>query len=178
MGTSLTTDYVEVVMERPIIEQVITNLGLTNETYESLSGKISVSNPSNTRLLRITVTSTDPQLAKKIADEMADVSREFIAEKMDQSAPSITHYGYSDGEQTSPNVRKNTALGVLLGAILSMVIIVISYIVNDTIVTADDVEKKLGLTVLGSIPLDEEEFDGRSKVKHAGKKSKGKKASK
>jgi hypothetical protein len=59
-----------------------------------------------------------------------------------------------------------------------MVIIVVSYIVNDTIVTADDVEKKLGLTVLGSIPLDEEEFDGRGKVKHSKKKSKGKKASK
>jgi capsular polysaccharide biosynthesis protein len=178
MGTSLTTDYVEVVTERPIIEQVITNLGLTNETYESLLKKISVSNPTDTRLLRITVTNTDPELAKKIADEMADVSREFIAEKMDQSAPSITHYGYSDGEQTSPHVVKNTALGILLGAVLAMAIIVISYITNDTIVTADDVEKKLGMTVLGSIPLDEEEFDGSGKGKHGRKKSKGKRVSK
>jgi capsular polysaccharide biosynthesis protein len=172
MGASLTSDYVEVVVERPIIEQVITNLGLTNETYESLSENISVSNPSDTRLLRITVTDTDPVRAKTIADEMANVSREFIAEKMDQSAPSITHYGYSDGEKTSPHVMKNTVIGALLGAILAMAIIVISYLTNDTIVTADDIEKKLGMTLLGSIPLDEEEYDGGKRKGHGSEKNK------
>jgi capsular polysaccharide biosynthesis protein len=169
MGASLTSDYVEVVMERPIIEQVITNLGLANETYESLSGNISVTNPSDTRLLRITVTDTDPVRAKNIADEMADVARAFIAEKMDQSAPSITHYGYSDGEKTSPHVTKNTVIGALLGALIAMAIVVVSYLLNDTIVTADDIEKKLGMTLLGSIPLDEEEYDGGKKGKGSDK---------
>jgi capsular polysaccharide biosynthesis protein len=172
MGASLTSDYVEVVMERPIIEQVITNLKLTNETYESLSKNIRVSNPTDTRLLRITVTDTDPERAKSIADEMADVSRGFIAEKMDQSAPSVTHYGYSDGEKTSPDNAKNTVIGALFGAILAMAIITVSYLTNDTIVTADDVEKKLGMTVLGSIPMDEEEYDGGRK---RSKSKKGKK---
>jgi capsular polysaccharide biosynthesis protein len=171
MGASLTSDYVEVVMERPIIEQVITNLGLTTETYESLSSKIEVSNPSDTRLLRITVTDTNPERAKTIADEMADVSRMFIAEKMDQSAPSITHYGYADGEKTSPHVMKNTVIGALLGAILAMAIVVISYLTNDTIVTADDIEKKLGMTMLGSIPLDEEEYDGGKRKGKSGDKN-------
>jgi capsular polysaccharide biosynthesis protein len=124
---------------------------------------ISVSNPSSTRLLRITVTDTDRDRAKLIADEMADVARAFIAEKMDQSAPSVTHYGYSDGSKVSPNITKNTVIGALAGAAVAIAIIVISFLTNDTIVTSDDIEKKLGMTLLGTIPLDEEEYDGGKK---------------
>lgn len=94
MGSSLTNDYVEVVTSRPIIEQVIQNMGLTDETYESLKDKVSIDNPANTRLLKITVRDPQADVAKAIADELADVSKSFISIKMDQAAPTVTQYGY------------------------------------------------------------------------------------
>lgn len=165
MGSSLTNDYVEVVTSRPIIEQVIQNLGLTDETYESLKDKVSIDNPANTRLLKITVRDPQADVAKAIADELADVSKSFISIKMDQAAPTVTQYGYDDGEPVTPNTVKNTVLGALIGAVLAIGVVIVSYLLNDTIMTTDDIEKKLGMTVLASIPMDEAEFDGKKSKK-------------
>lgn len=163
-GANLTNDYMVVVKGRPVLEQVIINLNL-DETYQSLSGKVTLENPTNSRILRITVRDENPQMAKKIADEIAKVSAAFIAAKMDQDAPSTIQYGYSDGQPVSPNILKNTAIGVLLGGFLAVAIIVIAYLFNDTIMSAEDVEKKLGLNVLGTLPLDETEDDGEKNAK-------------
>lgn len=162
-GTSLTNDYMVVVKGRPVLEQVIVNLKL-DETYGSLSDKVELDNPTNSRVLRIMVRDENPQMAKKIADEIAKVSAAFIAEKMDQDAPSTIQYGYSDGNPVSPNIPKNTVIGALLGAVLAIAVIVISYLFNDTIMNAEDVEKKLGLNVLGTLPLEDTEYDGEHKT--------------
>lgn len=160
IGSNLTNDYIVVVKDRPVLEQVINNLGL-KENYAELLSKVSLNNPSNSRILQITVTDEDPYRAKAIADEIANVSAGFIADKMKQDRPSVISYGYADGDAVSPNVLMNTVLGAAIGAFLAMAIVIISYLLNDTIMTADDIERKLGLNVLGTLPLEEEEYDGR-----------------
>lgn len=162
-STNLTNDYKVVVTGRPVLEQVIENLKLEDETYGSLSGRVAVNNPSNSRILEITVTDPDPAMAKKIADEIADVSGAFISEKMDQDAPSVLQYGYVATSAVSPNTMMNTVLGAAIGAFLAIAIVIISYLMNDTIMTAEDIERKLGMHVLGTLPLEETEYDGKKK---------------
>ena len=161
-GTSLTNDYMVVVKDRPVLDQVIQNLGL-NENYAALASKVQLNNPTNSRILEITVTDPNPERAKVIADEIADVSSAFIAEKMQQDPPTIEQYGYADGAPVSPNIIKNTAIGVMVGAMFAMAIIVISYLFNDTVILPEDIEKKIGLNVLGTLPLEEVEYDGEKK---------------
>ena len=110
--------------------------------------------------MKITVRDADPEMAKTITDEIAEVSAAYIAEKMDQDPPNIIQYGYSDNEQVSPNVAKNTMIGALLGFLLAAGVIIVSYIINDTIINPDDLEKKLGIHVLATLPHDAEEDDG------------------
>ena len=158
-GTSLTNDYLVVVKGRPVLEQVISNLVL-EDTYKSLYDRVDLNNPSNSRLLEITVTDEDPQMAKVIADEIAQVSSAFIAAKMDQDPPTIIQNGYADGAPVSPSIMKNTLLGGIAGGMFAVGIVVIAYLLNDTIIGPEDIEKKLGMNVLGSLPLEESEDDG------------------
>ena len=110
-------------------------------------------------------------MAKQIADEMANVSSAYIAEKMDQDPPRTIQNGYADGEPVSPSVGKNTVIGAFLGMLLAMAIVIVLYLMNDSVMTPEDLEKKVGLHVLGSLPLeDEAEYDGES----SRKKRKGK----
>lgn len=177
MGTNLTNDYIVVVKGRPVLEQVIANLGL-EETYASLSEKVSISNPSNSRILQITVTDELPQRAKSIADEIANVGSAFIAEKMQHDAPTILQYGYADGEPVSPNKTMNTLLGGVIGIVLAVAVVVITYLMNDTVMSTDDIERKLGLNVLGTLPLEEAEYDGRKRKKKPTRKAEGSTADK
>lgn len=153
MGSNLTNDYIVVVKGRPVLDQVIANLGL-NTTYEFLEKKVEIDNPTNSRILQITVTDENPEQAKIIADEIAKVSSAYISEKMDQDPPNIIQYGYSDDEPVSPSVPKWTLCGALGGLALAVAIVVITYMFNDTITTSEDVEKKLGLNLLGTLPLE------------------------
>ena len=171
MGSSLTNDYIVIVKGRPVLDQVIANLEL-NETYKSLYGKISLENPSNSRVLKITVTDADPNIAKAIADEVAEVASAYIAEKMEQDPPNIIQKGYADGQPVSPNIIKNTVLGAMAGFVLSMAIIVLANLFNDTIATPEDVEKKIGLNVLGTLPLEESEDDDYIQKKRRKKRRK------
>lgn len=172
-GSNLTNDYMVVTVSRPVLDQVIENLDL-DMGYAGLKGMISLNNPSNSRIIEITVTDTDQDRAEAIANEVAQVVSEFIADKMDQIPPTTIEYGSADGKPVSPNKMKNTALGIVLGAFLAMAIVVISYLLNDTIMTAEDVEKKLGMVVLASLPLEEEE--GRKKNSKKKKSNKKKNA--
>lgn len=158
-STNLTNDYKEVIGSRPVLDQVIENLGL-DMTYGELAGILTFTNPSNSRILEITATHPDPEAAKAIVDEVADVAAQYIAEKMDQDPPSVLQYGYVATGPVSPSIMKNTVIGAAAGAFLAIAIVVITYLLNDTIMTPDDMERKVGLNVLASLPFDEEEDDG------------------
>ncbi len=164
MGTSLTQDYMVVINSRPVIEKVIDNLGL-DMSYEQLRGNVSVTNPTNTRFLEITVNSTDAYLAKKIVDELADVSAQRMAEVMETQAPNVMDYGQISASPSSPSVVKNSIIGAMIGFIISAGIIIIIHLMNDSIKTSEDVEKYLGINTLGLVPLGE----GVSKRKTHGK---------
>jgi len=159
IGTNLATDYMEVIDGRPILDEVIDNLNLEMD-YKELKEIITFVNPTSSRIIEITVTHPDPEVAKAIADEVADVAAEYIKVKMNQDKPSVLQYGYVAADKVSPSVGKNTILGALIGAFLAIAIIVITYLMNDTIMTPDDMEKKVGINVLASLPFDEEEDDG------------------
>ena len=71
MGTSLTQDYKELITSRTVVEQVIENLGL-NYTYEDMVEQISIDNPNNTRIIKITVRDNVPEDAKLIVAKIQD----------------------------------------------------------------------------------------------------------
>ncbi|MDK2808973.1 MAG: protein tyrosine kinase modulator [Clostridiales bacterium] len=164
MGTSLTQDYMELIKSRPVVETVIKNLKL-DTTYEDMLGKIEISNPSNTRILKLTIEDNDPRLAKEIADEFADVSIERISKIMDTDKPNIVEEGHIAEDPASPNTKKNAVIGALLGFVLCAGVIVVLHLLDDTIRSSDDMEKYLGLNTLAAIPMGKEEYDGRKHKK-------------
>ncbi len=152
-STSLSKDYVEIVTSPSVLEQVIADLGL-NLTTSQLDGKVSATVVTDTRMIRIGVTDKDPILAKKIADSIANVSSDKICKVMNiENMVSIIDEGSMPVTPSSPNVARNTIIAALLGLVVSCAIIIIVNITNDTIKTADDVEKYLGVSVLAVIPV-------------------------
>lgn len=163
IGEALTADYSVIIKSRPVLEEVIMNLGL-NTTYKQLSNLISVSSPSDTRMLRITVTAGDPQTAARIVNELDEVCIWRIQELVSSVVPQIVEEGVEEPNKVSPSNTKNALLGGFAGAFIIIAIYVLKMIFNDTIKTDEDIEKYIGLPVLSEIPL---ERGGRSvKKKH------------
>lgn len=153
VGANLTNDYMVVIKGRPVLEQVIENLGL-EMNYDTLNNKVSVKNETNTRILTISVRDRDIKMAKVIADEIANVSSSFISEKMDQDPPTILQYGYTDTRRVNRGPNSYALIGAFLGFVISAGIVVLLYLLNDKIMTPEDLEKRTGLNTLATLPLE------------------------
>lgn len=153
IGTALTDDYIQVFHMWEVQEKVISNLDLPY-TYNQLDGMLSVTNASNTRMLEITVTSESAQEAADIANEYAEVVRDYIAKKMATDKPSIMSTALVPTVPVSPNKTKSILLGALLGFVVSAGVIVVITLLDDTYKTAEDIKKYTGLVTMAVIPLE------------------------
>lgn len=152
IGNYLASDYKEVFNNWHVHEKVIQNLNL-DYTYEELGDMIEISNPSDTRILYISVTSADPVEAQTLANEYAKVAREFITEKMETREPSMFEEALLPYEPDSPSLTKNTFIGLFLGLVASCGFFVVQFLLDDRIRTSDDIERLTGLITLGMMPI-------------------------
>lgn len=166
-STQLTKDYAELIQSRTVLEGVIAQLNL-DMTYKEMLNKVSVETSSDSRIVSISVTDEDPYTASEIANAVRDMVAEHIQSVMDIEAVNVVDTANIPNEKASPSLAKNGVIGGLLGVIIAMAAVIIIYLTNDTIKVEEDVERYLGLSVLGSIPFSEKE--SRSKKKKSRKR--------
>lgn len=161
MGTQLTQDYKELIGSRPVMQEVINSLGL-DITYKQLAAKLKLENPKDTRILYLTVTDPDPYMAKAIVDGIAAAASDYIGEIMEMTPPKLIEDGMVATVKTSPNVKKNAAIGGLVMLFLACGLITLTVIMNDTIRTEEDAIKYLDLPVLAVVPERKDSKEERS----------------
>lgn len=165
MGTQLTKDYAELINSRYVLETVIEQLSLSEIEYKELLKKVSVNTPTDTRIVSITVTDTDPQQAQDIANCIREVAGAHIQNVMDIDAVNVVEEANFPTIKAGPSVVKWTAAGGVLGAFLVCAVILIHYLLDDTIKSSEDVEKYLGLSTLALIPITPDENESRQRSK-------------
>ncbi len=167
IGSQLTLDYKEIVTSRPVLQDVVDSLGL-DMTYQDLRKNLSIDNPSNTRILNLTVTDTDPVRAKLIVDEVARTSADYIADIMELTPPKIIETGEVPDKKSYPSNSRNAILGALVGFVIVCGFICLQVILNDSVQNEEDVQRYLGLSVLATVPqrLHEEAEDKEAMAKN------------
>ena len=151
LGSQLTNDYEILISSRPVLQQTVEELNL-DISYKRLRSMITISNPNDSRMLIISTMQPDPELAKSVVDTVAQISSEYIAEKMEVTAPKIIEEGEVPINQSSPSLLRNTAIGGMLGILAAVFLICVAVILNDSIQTEDDIERYLQLPVLAVVP--------------------------
>ncbi len=172
-GSLLIKDFEILVTSRPIMEQVIHNLDLNLEQAQLVS-KVTVFIPEETRILEITVRDENPFLAKKLADEIADVSAEQMISVMDIEKVNVVERGRIPLTPTEDNFSRNIMLGGILGLGAAVGLIVLFFLSNDHIKSNEDIENHLGIIPLAEIPLEEDILNTRkvrAELKRAYKKA-------
>ena len=168
LANNITKDFKEMIKSRTVVERVIQELNL-NESYGSLSGRISVSNATDTRVVGISVKDADPKKAQLLANAIRDVAAEHIREVMDLEAVNVVDEANLPTSPSEPSKKKYTLIGVLIGVVICAGVLILRFYLDDSIKSSDDIEKYLGLSTLASIPVFESEEDAKKKKKKARK---------
>lgn len=171
VGTSLTLDYEQLILSYPVLSKVSDSLSL-NYTMKDLQSMIAIENPSDTRILNITVTSTDPKEAMNIANKVMDFSIDYLPDTMSSNAPNVAERARIADQKTGPSYTKYTMIGAVIGLLLSCGVIIARYLMDDTIHSAEDMEKYFGVAPLSVIPENESLDDGAEETSQKRKRKK------
>lgn len=147
----LVSDYAVLISGENVTNEVIQQLGL-HMTTSQLRKKISVSAIDSTRILQIEVVDTDPKRAADIANCIREISSRQIKEIMDVDAVNLVYEAQVPQKRSGPSVMKNSFWAMFFGCMLTLGGLLITYAADDSLRTEEDVERYLGLTVLGVIP--------------------------
>lgn len=155
-SNSLVSTYIFILKSRTTLEDVIAKAGLSYD-YEELSGMITTEALSGTAAFTVTVESESPAEAELIANTIAQLLPDRIAEIVDGSSVRIVDYAIIPAHRSSPNYIKNTAIGVLLGGFLAAGIVTVRFINDESryevIHSADELREIYpDITVMALIP--------------------------
>lgn len=151
INSKLVGTYSEIIKSSRIMQEVINDLSL-DYTIDELKKIVTVTNISATELIKISVNTRDPSLSSNIANKIANQFSQEISEiyeiqnitVIDKATPALVPYNI--------NILKQVGLYLAVGLVLSLIIIFVMYYFDNKIKSIEEVEQKLGLPILGSIP--------------------------
>lgn len=182
-SNSLVNTYIFILKSRTTLEEVIAKAGLPYSS-SALSEMISAESVTNTAAFNVTVTSDSPTEAELIANTIAQILPDRIAEIVDGSSVRIVDYAIVPAHRSSPSFTRNTVIGFLAGALLAVAIFTVKFLIderNDVLIHSADELRSIypDITVLALIPdmrLSEKKgyyyssYYGEGKDKDSGKK--------
>lgn len=148
---NLIDTYAVVIKSNIVLNKVIDKLDL-DMTYNQLRKIVDVASVDSTQIMSITVTDEDPKLAGKIAETIADIAPEIIVDKVEAGSCKTVSDVEIGTDPIFPQTTKYTALAAVAGIVVVCAILVVNHLLRNYIVDDEDVQKKLGLPVLGLIP--------------------------
>lgn len=152
LGSYLASDYQEVFMTHEVTNAVISNLNLSY-TYEEMQDMLTITNPSGTRILHITIKLTDPEEAAKIANEFLEVASQYVADVMITDRPTVLSTALVPDEPIGPSTIMNTMIGAMIGIVLPCAYLVIVFLLDDKVKSGDDITKVTGMPILAEVPV-------------------------
>ena len=160
LGTDITASqmlvdtYIIIIKSNTVLNEVCEKLeeqGIEGYDAESLAKKIDASATNETEIFGVTVRDTNPKHTYMIANIIADVAPPIIKDFVEASSVKVIDYA-KEGKRVSPNIQRNTILGLLIGLILSCGFVVLREMFDMRIKTEDDLTKMFELPILGIIP--------------------------
>lgn len=148
---NLISTYAVIIKGNTVLNEVIDELNL-DMTYAELYDMVDVADVDATQIMKVTVTDTDAKRAGKIVQTIADIVPDVLVEKVEAGSCKTVSDVAINPNKVFPQTKKYVVLAGLLGAVLVCGVLVLAHLLHDTVVDDEDIQKKLGLPVLGLIP--------------------------
>lgn len=148
---NLVDTYAIIIKSNKVLNQVIDRLGLAM-SFEDLYEIVSVNDINNTQVMKIAAQCSDPKLAARIVETISEIAPAIVADAVEAGSCKVVSDVYTKPSPVSPNVLRNTAASAAAALVLACAAVVLRELLNDYIISDVDLEKKLGISVLGVIP--------------------------
>ena len=150
-GSYLVKDYREIILSQDVLEKAATDLQLELPP-KGLASKIKVTVPADTRIVSISVTDRAPEEASRIANSLREVAAQKIISVTRVSDVTTLEEARPATSPSSPNIRRNTMIGFLAGAVVMIVTVLLIELLDTRVKRPEDVEDVMQIALLGVVP--------------------------
>lgn len=150
-GSYLVKDYREIILSQDVLEKVVTEQNLKFDA-KALAKKIQVTVPADTRIVSISVKDGNPEEASRIANGLREVAAQKIISVTKVSDVTTLEEARPALSPSSPNIRRNTILGVGAGAGIVILLAISVEVLDDRVRRPEDIEEVMHISLLGVIP--------------------------
>ncbi|MBQ9746547.1 MAG: hypothetical protein IJW21_06960 [Clostridia bacterium] len=151
VASKMVSDCTHFLKSHKVLDSVITDLNLDIK-HSDLAAKISTNNPTDTRFLEVTVKASTPEEAKVIVDAICDIGSFEINETLGINQVNLYEHGILNQNAVNKTSLTTYILVALVAAVLVYGIFFVMFMLDDSVWTDDEIDKYLGLSVLGDIP--------------------------
>ena len=156
MYQKLLQTYAETIKTNEVIQAAIKNTN-TNLTVEEVKKSLTVTPISDTQILQIKYQNKNPQVAKKILGNITDEFIILAKELVPNGNVRVIEAVQLPENPVAPNKKMNIAIAFLLGLMVSVGLVFLLEYIDNTFKSKENLEKELGIPVIGLIPSFEEE---------------------
>ena len=143
--------YSEIITSRAVLGKTISQLGL-DISYKKLASCVTVTNITNTQIIKVDVLYKDPKTAREICDTIPAVFDQEIQRIMKVSGVEVIDKAIVSNSPVKPNKAKNVILASAFGVLLGICIAIVQSLMDTKIKTSSDIKEHLDIPVLGIIP--------------------------
>lgn len=148
---SLATTYSKILESNSVLNAVLSDLN-SSLTRKELAQMVDVAVVTNTQLLEVVITSTDPSFACKVAESFASVAPAEIVRITKAGGVEVLDHPEVATEKASPRTAFDTVIAVVVGAIIAAVVIILKSLSDTTVYLPEDINNLVGVAVIGQIP--------------------------
>lgn len=150
-GSYLVKDYREIILSQDVLEKVTSNLKL-DLSPKDLASKVKVTVPVDTRIVSISVNDRVPEEASRIANSLREVAAEKIISITRVSDVTTLEEARPATAPSSPNIRRNTIIGLLGGTVFTVIVVLIVELLDTRVKRPEDIEDVMQIALLGVVP--------------------------
>lgn len=149
-NSKLVTNAVNLLTQNNIMSEVAKDVGL--ESADSVKKLVSVTNESNTEIITISATTTDPKLSKNIANDTVNTFIRTMQKNLSVRNIEVVDKAKLSYVPSGPNVKKNTMMAGVVGLVIGIGYAVLKFLLDNRLRTKEEAEKYLGIPVFCEIP--------------------------
>ena len=149
-NSKLVTNVVNLMTQNNVMSEVAKNVGLDNAN--SVKSCVDVTNETDTEIITVTATTTDPKLSKDIANDTVSTFIKTMQKNLNVRNIEVVDRAKLSYVPSGPNIKKNTMLATLVGGVIGVGYAVLRFLFDNRLRTKEEAEKYLGIPVFCEIP--------------------------
>lgn len=161
VSEKLAITYGEIIKSKSVLDEVANTIGIKGG-YEEIAEKINVSSINNTQIISVSVQDTNPQRAADIANSIPKAFTKNVKIITKANSVQVIDKAIVEKSPIKPNKIMNVAIAGVLGIMISLFVIFLLEYIDNKIKSPQDIEKYLGLPLLGAVPYEHKDKE----VKH------------